>query len=90
MKPAMTMHLTMVVVAGASFGRSRFRSEPFLRRFLENFENFKKPGQKRRETAFRRETPILTPVEKRLAQPQRPLRIPVLSEVVEGSWLWAG
>jgi hypothetical protein len=40
MKLAMTMHLTMVVVADASFGRSRFQSEPFLRRFLENFENF--------------------------------------------------
>jgi hypothetical protein len=42
MKPAMTMHLTMVVVADASFGRSRFQSEPFLRRFLDNFENFQK------------------------------------------------
>jgi hypothetical protein len=40
MKPAMIMHLTMVVVADASFGRSRFQSEPFLRRFLENFQNF--------------------------------------------------
>ncbi len=52
MKPAMTMHLTMVVVAGASFGRSRFRSEPFLRRVLENFENFQKPGQKRLRNGF--------------------------------------
>jgi hypothetical protein len=43
MKSAMIMHLTMVVVADASFGRSRFQSEPFLRRFLENFENFQKP-----------------------------------------------
>ena len=42
MEPAMTMHLTMVVVADASFGRNRFQSEPFLRRFLENFENFHK------------------------------------------------
>ena len=40
MKPAMIMHLTMVVVAGASFGRSRFRSEPFLRRFLDNTYNW--------------------------------------------------
>jgi hypothetical protein len=44
MKPTMTMHLTMVVVADASFGRSHFRSEPFLRRFLENFENSQKTG----------------------------------------------
>jgi hypothetical protein len=44
MKPAMIMHLTMVVVADASFGRSRFRSEPFLRRFVENFENSQKTG----------------------------------------------
>ena len=44
MKPAMIMHLTMVVVADASFGRGRFRSEPFLRRFLENFENSQKTG----------------------------------------------
>jgi hypothetical protein len=49
----MTMHLTMVVLAGASFGRSRFRSEPFLRRFLENFENFlNKSGQKRLKNDF--------------------------------------
>ena len=41
------MHLTMVVVADASFGWSRFRSEPFLRHFLENFENSQKPAQKR-------------------------------------------
>ena len=47
MKPAKTMHLTMVVVADVSFGRSRFQSEPLLRRFLENVENFQKPGQKR-------------------------------------------
>ena len=88
----MIMHLTMVVVAGASFGRSRFRSEPFLRRFRENFENSEKPAQKRLRTAFRRETPILTPIEKRLAQPQRPVRIIVLSYVVEGgclAWSWA-
>jgi hypothetical protein len=52
MKPAMTMHLTMVVVADARFGRSRFWSEPFLRRFLENFENFQKPGQKRLRNDF--------------------------------------
>ena len=52
MKPAMIMHLTMVVVAGASFGRSRFRSEPVLRRFLENFENFQKLGQKRLRNGF--------------------------------------
>jgi hypothetical protein len=37
MKPAMILHLTMVVVADASFGRSRFRSEPFLRRFWAGF-----------------------------------------------------
>jgi hypothetical protein len=52
MKPAMIMHLTMVVVAGAIFGRGRFRSEPFLRRFLENFENFLKPDQKRLRNGF--------------------------------------
>ena len=48
----MIMHLTMVVVAGASFGRSRFRSEPFLRRFRENFENSQKPAQKRLRNGF--------------------------------------
>jgi hypothetical protein len=48
----MIMHLTMVVVAGASFGRSRFRSEPFLRRFREKFENSKKPAQKRLSNGF--------------------------------------
>jgi hypothetical protein len=43
----------MVVVAGASFGRSRFRSEPFLRRFREKFENSqKKPAQKRLRNGF--------------------------------------
>jgi hypothetical protein len=47
MKSAMIMHLTMVVVADASFGRSRFRSDPFLRRSLENFEKSQKPAQKR-------------------------------------------
>jgi hypothetical protein len=46
MKPAMITHLTMVVVADASFGRSRFRSEPFLRRSFEDFENFQKLGPK--------------------------------------------
>jgi hypothetical protein len=52
MKPAMIMHLTMVVVADTSFGRSRFRSEPFLSRFIENFESSQKPGQKRLRTGF--------------------------------------
>jgi hypothetical protein len=52
MKPAMIMHLTMVVVADASFGWSRFWSEPFLGRFLENSENFQKPGQKRLRNGF--------------------------------------
>jgi hypothetical protein len=52
MKPAMIMPLTMVVVADASFGRSRSRSEPFLRRFLENFENLQKRGQKRLGNGF--------------------------------------
>jgi hypothetical protein len=52
MEPAMTMHLTMVVVADASFGRSRFRSEPFLRRFLETFENFQNSGHKRLTNGF--------------------------------------
>ena len=46
------MHLTMVVVADASFGWSRFRSEPFLSRFLENFENSQKPAQKRLRNGF--------------------------------------
>jgi len=52
MKPAMIMHITMVVVAGASFGWSRFRSEPFLRRFREKFENSQKPAQKRLRNGF--------------------------------------
>ena len=56
MKPAMTMHLTMVVVADASFGRSRFQSEPFLSRFwgvLARISRiFKKPGQKRLRNGF--------------------------------------
>jgi hypothetical protein len=53
MKPAMITHLSMVVVADASFGRSRFRSEPFLRRFPpENFEKSQKLGQKRLRNGF--------------------------------------
>jgi hypothetical protein len=52
MKPAMITHLTMVVVAYASFEWSRFRSEPFLRRFPENFENSQKLGQKRLRNDF--------------------------------------
>ena len=74
-------------LGGAVFGASRF-SGVFARisRILKN-----RP-RNAWETAFRRETPILTPIEKRLAQPQRPLRILVLSYVVEGSclaWSWA-
>jgi len=52
MKPAMTMHLTMVVVADASFERSRFQSEPFLRRFSRISRILKKPGQKRMRNGF--------------------------------------
>jgi hypothetical protein len=52
MKPAMIMHFTMVVVADASFGRSRFRSEPFLRRFRENFENSQKTNPETPEKWF--------------------------------------
>jgi hypothetical protein len=52
MKPAMITHLTMVVVVGASFWRSRFRSEPFLWRSFENFENSQKPGQERLRNGF--------------------------------------
>jgi hypothetical protein len=48
----MIMHLTMVVVADASFGRRRVRSEPFLRRLRENFENSQKPAQKRLRNVF--------------------------------------
>ena len=43
---------SMVVVTDASFGRSRIRSEPFLRRFRENFENSHKPAQKRLSNGF--------------------------------------
>ena len=93
MKPAMITHLTIVVVADASFGRSHFRSEPFLRRFFSRISRILKNRPRNAwETVFRRETPILTPIEKRLAQPQRPLRILVLSSAVEGSclaWSWA-
>jgi hypothetical protein len=52
MKPAMTMHLTMVVVADASFERSRFQSEPFLRRFSRISRILKKPDQKRLRNGF--------------------------------------
>ena len=52
MKLAMIMHLNMVVVADASCGRSRFRSEPFLRPFRENFENSQKLAQKRLRHGF--------------------------------------
>jgi hypothetical protein len=53
MKPAMITHLTMVVVADTSFGRSSFQSEPFLRLFPpKNFENSQKPGQKRLRNDF--------------------------------------
>ena len=52
MKPAMIMHLPMVVVADASFGWSRFRSESYLSRFLENFENSQKTAQKRLKNGF--------------------------------------
>jgi hypothetical protein len=44
MKSAMITHLAMVVVAGANFGLSRFRSEPFLRRYFRVFHNFQKTG----------------------------------------------
>jgi hypothetical protein len=47
----------------------------FLRRFLEEFENSQKNRARNAwVAAFRRETPILTHVEKRLAQPQRPCK----------------
>ena len=54
MRPAMITKLTMVVMADANFGPSRFRSEPFLRRFPVFFHNFqkKKLGQKRLRNSF--------------------------------------
>ena len=48
----MITHLTMVVMADASFGPSRFRSEPFLRRFSVFSHNFQKLGHKRLRNGF--------------------------------------
>ena len=52
MRPAMITHLTMVVMADASFGPSRFRSEPFVGRFYVFFHIFQKLGQKRLRNGF--------------------------------------